>query len=368
MLLFATACSFVGSTSLVGGSDGGPHANADAMRDGHTIDGKPIDADTTGTCASVDGLLAGMCASPTSDTSIPGGSFDTGTGNSMCSPEVTMLCVVEGKNITVNNEVTVSGTRPLVLFASGTIMVSGGLDVSSTLTTVGAGGDSSECLAFASTPDASTEGAGAGAGASFGTVGANGGDGNKNGVTHAGGGAAGAAAALTHVRGGCQGQGGAAGSDSGPNGGHGGGALYLFAATSITSSGNLFASGGGGGGGDVEDGGGGGGAGGLIGLEAPTITSSGRIAANGGGGGGGGGLSAGTGGVDGTTTNPMQAATGGAGGDMGGVGGNGGAIDIAPGTTAIENGGGGGGGGGLGILWVLGTFTPGSQTSPAPTQ
>lgn len=285
-------------------------------------------------------------------------------------------CVIAASTLTINAALRATGTKPLVLLASDSILVNQLIDVGShRLPTefIGAGADPVTCLAGA-LPGTSAGGAGgsfAGAGGSGGA----GGDGGAGGLP------ASATTPIPAVRGGCRGQDG-----NGPGkgvGGHGGGAVYLIAGNriSITGPGINAAGEGGTGGvviGNAMSGGGGGGAGGMIGLDAPTITSTGLILANGGGGGQGSGTSfPGAPGSDpaginaasgGTHDQPEGSGCGGDGGSgssgiVGGSGAGGGAF-----RCGAPGGGGGSGGGGAGIIKAPATANLGTQLSPAATR
>lgn len=268
-------------------------------------------------------------------------------------------CFIVGQDVTIQN-VTVTGTRPLVIVASGDLTLSGHLDAASHIATQtpteGPGSINPGTCGTYGAPAMALP-AGGGAGASFAADGGNGGNGGagENGVN------AGGTRYLAFLatppgtlRAGCRGQQGQAGQGSGGVGGFGGGALYL-AGSKITlgASAIINASGAGGGAGAKTAGGGGGGSGGMIILHASelTIASGAIVVANGGSGGtGGNNVAAGTGtrGNDPDPTNPMTPAPGPSG--AGGAGGAGFAIGSAATSgsdgLAGQAGGGGGGGGG----------------------
>lgn len=285
------------------------------------------------------------------------------------SPAAPDVCVLAGTTATISGTVTAIGTRPLVLLATGAMVVgpSATIDVSSYRNGQrGAGANHTGCPEGGA-PGSSANGGGGGAGGSHQTRGGNGGAG--------GGGAAGTAGATgtqPFLRGGCRGANGGAGSSAGGAGGDAGGALYVLSAGALEIHGKLRASGAGGVGAAAgKGGGGGGGSGGMIALYgAPlSVTAGAQIWANGGGGGGGAASSAS--GSDGsesfTPTSPANFGTGGSGGGTGGNGG-GGAIATQPGGTGqTGDRGGGGGGGGVGVIDNAGGvgITGGAISPPA---
>jgi hypothetical protein len=278
------------------------------------------------------------------------------------------LCVVAATTITIDDNILfVSGSHPLVLFASQTIEITNGVDVGSHFTgqAFGAGADSGSCNA-GSAGGSNAGGGGGGAGGSFASPGGNGGRG--------GGGTAGNSGALSNttdfLRGGCPGTtGGNGNSGAGGGGNHGGGAVLLLAGQSITIGGFVNASGGGGGPGLAgKAGGGGGGSGGMIAMAAPAITVTGVLIANGGGGGGGAtGGQNGHPGKDANVASPLSATGGGTGGGGQTTDGAAGAGGATPAGNAPNAGdGAGAGGGGLGIIRILSGQSVGGTNSPAP--
>jgi hypothetical protein len=265
--------------------------------------------------------------------------------------EIVEYCVVAGTSITIdpNRTLGATGTRPLVLLSTSTIVVDGTLDAASHIATLqdrGPGANPSACVA-GTAPTMR----GGGYGGSLGTHGGNGG----NPV----GGTPGNQPPPTALHGGCPGVPGAG--TGGGNGGHGGGAVALIASTMISVSGTINASGKSGSS-TTEDnvGGGGGGSGGMIVFDTPMLVfaTNTRVFANGGGGGEGTGGNDGNDGTD--PTGPAAGGAGGAGGTSGGDGGNGG-FSTQPGTMGITPGGGeggGGGGGGAGVIRVFRTTPP----------
>lgn len=266
-------------------------------------------------------------------------------------------CFVVGTDITQSGTTKVTGSRPLVLVAAGTLTISGTLDASSRQGGSAGPANNLGCGAYSVVPQSSLIGGGGGAGGSFRTAGGNGGGGN-GGNSNPGQSLGSDPFAPTVLRGGCDAQRGATGSVGSNAGsfGRGGGSVYLLSGGAIDLSGGVIdASGSGGVGGDADTGGSGGGAGGMIELFATTTlttTAATTLFANGGGGSGGAdATSTGGSGADPTAAAITTAAPGGSGGG-GGNGGSGFA-----GTTQASNGkqggggkGGGGGGGGGGYI------------------
>jgi hypothetical protein len=291
----------------------------------------------------------------------------------MCTA-IGKYCVIAATTLTINAALRATGTKPLVLLASDSIIVNQLIDVGSHRVPaefIGAGADPVFCPVGA-LPGTSAGGAG-GSFAGTGGSGGAGGDGGSGGLP------ASATTPITAFRGGCRGQDG-----NGPGkgvGGHGGGAVYLIAGNRISITGpGINAAGEGGTGGAVianVSGGGGGGVGGMIGLDAPTITCTGLILANGGGGGQGSGtINPGANGLDPAGINAASGGTSALGGSgCGGNGGNGssgivggsGASGGAFQCGAPGGGGGGGGGGGAGIVKAPATADLGTQLSPMAT-
>jgi hypothetical protein len=296
----------------------------------------------------------------------------------MCTPVISDgdYCVIAATDITTFMPVRATGIRPLVLFASGTIITGAVIDVGSHRDNppeIGAGADPSSCAPGA-LPDVAGVTAGGGAGGSFTGVGGSGGAGG----TVAGGVAGAATSSVSVLRGGCAGQTGGTVGDAGLKG-HGGGAVYFVAGNTILLRGAVAAGGeggGGAGGGPDGGGGGGGGAGGMIVLDAPQVTASNSILANGGGGGEGSSPFLGMKGHPGQDSISVLAAPGGdTGDDFGGAGGTGAAGIAAgggkPGATGMDTGegnaGGGGGGGGAGLIKAPTTASLGGSVSPPST-
>jgi hypothetical protein len=291
-------------------------------------------------------------------------------------------CFMIGTTINVPS-ITVSGSRPLVLIATGNLNINGILDAAShnlPTPTIGPGSPAAGCTATAEPGDydlgASKEAGGGGAGGSFfNLAGKSGGAGDVN--TAAGGIAA---AALTTapvlMRAGCNGQNGGdgtAGAGSAGKGGPGGGVVYLLAGgtIAIAAAGGINASGAGAGASGGRGGGGGGGSGGMIVLDANSFTATmgARLMANGGGGGPGANNGGGAAGSEPSTAMPLAAApsTGGCGNGCG-AGGQG-AAQGTPAGVGQDGGdglGGGGGGGGLGYIRVNKALPTTITASPTP--
>jgi len=266
-------------------------------------------------------------------------------------------CVIWATTVTGSTTTTVTGTRPLVIAATGTINITGTLDVASKRVagTIGPGIPSNGCEAPLSQPQGGVHGAGGGPGGTFMTKGGNGGSGDNN--QNAGGVAAAAQSMPTYLRAGCSGtRGGPSFGMNAGNPGYGGGAVYIASSTSITLGNNseINASGQGATNGTPDNvGGSGGGSGGMIRLYAPAMTVTGATLLANGGGGAEGNTDVGNGqpGNDPNSNSPSQPAAGGAGLANGGNGGAGfagmtAAVDGVNGSGTDAAGGGGGGGGG----------------------
>lgn len=343
----------------------------------------PLDAASVVCYGATSGLVKPCFPAALTDTVTLPATIDTGT-SALCSTTVTSAdrstdnyCVIAGATIRAENAVNVTGTKPLVLVAGGTIIIDARLDAASHRMPLkrGPGANPSSC-------DAGTQPGTSGGGAGGSMIGAGGAGGTDAGGANRG--TSGAVQTITTLRGGCSGQKGGTGALGG-DGGNGGGALYLIAEGSIVISAAINASGEGGHGGlqsagNGGGGAGGGGAGGMIGLDSPSIMNMGAgvVFANGASGGEGGSGAAGGNGSGGLE--PIGAAASGiSGGDTasGGDGGGGSAGGTAGGTAngsdglagqllQGRSGGGGGGGGGGGIIKVY-RGTLGGQYSPNPT-
>ena len=314
------------------------------------------------------GTLTRVClpSAPTS-TVIIAGTLDT-SSDPRCTviedDDAGFLCVIAGGNISVE-ATDVTGTRPLVLVAAGSITLEDVLDAGSRRAPRKLGPAARSVACSGTQMGAGGTSGGGGAGGSFGSLGGGGG----NGLPAASGGTPNAVASVTMIRSGCGGgQGGSGAAGSGGPGPSGGAvALYAGSQIAIPQAGAIYASGAGGGG---AGSGGGGGSGGLIVLEAPAIQILGKVVANGGAGGGGGATTQGEPGADGTKAMHATAALGGnaESATNGGKGGNGAALQMAAtsGSTPTAAGGGGGGGGGSGVIWIKGVLSGNGAVSPAP--
>jgi hypothetical protein len=304
------------------------------------------------------------------------GNLDTTDSNLCASTQhwkmagQTTSCFVVAANVTIDN-VSVTGSRPLVVIAGKDVTVTGHLDAASHIATTppveGPGiGNQGQCGTFGAPADSTPSGGGAGA--SFHFDGGRGGNGGTGGVNNAGGTSYPPFVTTppAALRAGCRGQQGG----QGGGGGEGGGAVYLAAGGTITlgASAIINASGAGALVAAQYGGGGGGGSGGMIILHAKdyAIASGAIIVANGGSGStGGNNVGTGTRGNDPDPTNPMQPAPGPTGG--GAPGGSGfavGANATAGGNGGTTQGGGGGGGGG-GYIQSNKALTN-AKVSPAP--
>ncbi|MBL9012745.1 MAG: hypothetical protein JNL83_01125 [Myxococcales bacterium] len=350
-------------------SDDAQAIDAGAIDAPVTIDTLPIDAQA---CF---GTLTRVClpSAPTG-TVILAGTLDTAT-DPRCTviedPTAGFLCVIAGGNLSIE-ATQVTGSRPLVLVASGSITLEDAIDAGSRRTPLklGPGARALPCAASQVGLDGSGTAGGGGAGGSFGSPGGAGG--KSAGATPTLGGTPNPVVTVSSLRAGCSGGTGGGGSSTGSGtAGASGGAIALYAGSQIAipATGAVYASGGGGWG---AGGGGGGGSGGLIVLEAPAIQILGKVVANGGGGGGGGEVQPGDPGADGTTAMHAVAALGGGAQppNTGGTGGDGAALAIEAeggGAPALAGtGGGGGGGGGTGIIWIKGLVSGDGPMSPAP--
>jgi len=281
-------------------------------------------------------------------------------------------CVVAGAMITASAEVTVRGTRPLVLLADTKIkfVSTDILELAShRIGGVGPGANATACFAGGNGGN-SAQGGGGAAGGSFTTPGGDGGDGSGAG----GGGSLATVPVPDLLRGGCPGGRGGSGGAGSAVGGPSGGAVYLVAGGSLSLGGFVNASGAGGSPGTVGHGGaGGGGSGGMIVMAAPSIDVTGIMLANGGGGGeGSDNNTSGGNGQDPDLTLPTLPALGGDSGSTSGGDGGAGAADTIAARNAMNaaagsSSGGGGGGGSVGVIRVLtGQQLTGSRISPPP--
>lgn len=361
----------------LGGANSGQCVGDQPPPDGHLPDGPPPDAQLF--CYGSSIVRVCFDAPPSGPLMIAASAttLDTGTGLSsgtqlICATPVsggTGYCVIYATDITIGAKLRATGSKPLVLIASRTIMTTAQIDVGShrgQTPETGAGADPAVCMTMAGT--APTNGGG-GAGGSF--LGFGGAGGNGNGAPSGGGVPGPTSGAATTLRGGCPGRDGAA-ANSGDQGrmGHGGGVVFLIAGTMMNIQGGINAAGEGGMPGVANSaGGGGGGAGGMIGFDAPTVSANSLLLANGGGGAEGSGT-ANAPGAPGNDPTTIAAAAGGSGNSgTGGDGGNGSfgfaAAAGSPGNPGAA--GGGGGGGGSGLIKAPAGASLGTNVSPAPT-
>ena len=379
-------CSFLDDTCGLGGRRYGGLSGSLA---GTCVGAEPIDAavidtpliDATlpeagETCLGATGGLVQPCfAVAPSGTVTLAGAIDTDT-SPLCSTIVsnTTACVIASGSIQIDaaTTVTATGTKPLVLAATGTVTINGVLDVASHRGVIAPGASGNDATCDPGTPPTTNGNAGGGGGGgSFGAKGGDGGDGNGGGGPD--GGTSGAAALPpTTLRGGCKAQDGKEGAGAAATrglGGNGGGVVYVIAGTtlSIGAGGVINASGAGGTNGvTARAGGGGGGSGGLVGLDAPTVTNGGVVFANGGSGAeGSGDNNPGKPGVDPTGAGPAVFGIGIS--NTGGDGGNGGAGAAGAGANGLQSTDGGGGGGGVGVIRVFPLQAIGGAVSPPPT-
>ena len=382
--LFALALAAMGGCGFEHGASSAGNGDDMPMLDG-SVDGMTINPGAEPTPCTPNFLnLCGQAAASMTLDSAGVDMINTDTDprcRTLTQTNGGPVCLVYVTSASIGGQLIATGTRPLAIASTSTITIGGVIDVASRRSDNKTGPGADGTCTFSATPQMDVGGGAGGAGGSFGAQGGDGGTGdsddslgNDNTATP---GLAGTSLTPTVLRGGCRGQAGGNESAQGGNGGtggHSGGALYLYAATSITiSSGGLVgASGAGGGGGGVQAGGGGGGTGGMIIVEAPQITVAGTIAANGGGGGEGGTRGgtvvnpvtvAGKPGGDGTATT-TPAAGGNNNDDRIGPGGAGGAgaTQAVDGTSGTS--GGGGGGGSVGIIKLIGTSTVSGTITP----
>ncbi|MCC6747731.1 MAG: hypothetical protein IT371_08750 [Deltaproteobacteria bacterium] len=280
-------------------------------------------------------------------------------------------CLWVLRTLTVDSQLNVRGTAPLIIVADRVEITSGnGIDLTASQSTAGAGG-----YAAGLGPASGTS-----CGCSIAASDDCGGGGGGNGTAGGSGGADISACATPPTGGGTianpfsplvGGSGGASGGNihataTAGTGGGGGGAIQLSARERLRLDGKIVATGGGGGGATANDssaGGGGGGAGGTILLESFDVSGSGCLTTKGGAGGGGvhadaGDTESSQAGEDGPVNCNADAASGGK-----GVRGTTGAVtDGGDGATLLQDGvsalgvvaprvggaGAGGGGGGMG--------------------
>jgi hypothetical protein len=365
-----------------GASGGGGPGGADGGASG---DGA-IDPDTDGATGGVVPSHVGAALDPAApdlssvaeiDTSARSVTLADGTSPALRFEDVGGRAVLFVGAWTVDKDVVVKGSAPLVVLAAREVLVAARLDASANGAAPGPGGSAGnqgQGKGSAGSPAGSDDPGGGGGG--FGTAGARGGNGNA--VT---GGAPGAAygAAITDFFGGSGGGNGtpfnvAPCTNGEGAGGAGGGALQITSAVSVKVdvTGTIISAGGGGQGGCINGSnftmsGGGGGSGGLIFLEAPGISIAGVLAANGGGGGGGAQVGTGVKGEAGEDGKPSLSAALGGPGSTARAGGNGATRALAPVQPAGNNNNAGGGGGGVGRIWLRTRSAPAVVTSSIVT-
>ena len=265
LLLALAACSFRHGAAAT--ADGPDYARLDGSG------GSGSDADASPYCYGTAPFTVCLAGAPAGSPSLSGTVHTGSASDTMCEDggyEKVMVgsvlaCAVTGANLTIDGGSILrgEGTLPLVVVASGSLVIDGTVEVSSdTSGRVGAGADPAVCTSLSTSGSSNGGCGGGGAGGSFGTQGGDGGQGNSIQSTV---GTARAAdpGPVDTLRGGCPGAPG--GSGGGTPGGQrsGGGAVYLVAAGSMTIDGAVDASGAGGEGArPSKAGGGGGGSGG----------------------------------------------------------------------------------------------------------
>lgn len=219
-------------------------------------------------------------------------SISTTIGQDPSSPRI---MVTANLHIGPESSIRVLGSRPLIIFSWGGMVIEGGIDASSGSDGSGGGANSDLCI-DAMPGDSAEAGSGGGGGGGLGQAGGKGGTGGPVEEANLGGdgGATLPVATSLAFHGGCAGGNGGDGEDEeDPDpalGGDGGGAVYLLARTNLNFRGSINAGGQGGeSSNSLKAGGGGGGSGGMIVLEAYVLTLqlNSILTANGGGGGGG---------------------------------------------------------------------------------
>ncbi|MFT5354522.1 MAG: hypothetical protein ACI9KE_001727 [Polyangiales bacterium] len=289
------------------------------------------------------------------------------------------LCILSFGDLEIRGDVRVSGFRPLVILAAGTVRITGSLLADAEGTDPGPGGGVGGTSGMAGgfnpgQPGLNGVGANAfpdsgGGGGGGGHAGGSGGDGGGAGIA-SGGNAFMSSYFGEPLHGGSGGGRGGTGRSAGDGGG-GGGAIQISARGGVEISGSAIIDLGGGGGaggrdGDAEDfnigSGGGGGSGGVLLIEsAGNISIDGAVFSPGGGGGGAAGCRTRGDADDGGEDSPTNVGGGASGRSCSGDGGTYGASGGAGGVDGVgtdgnsnarsgANGGGGGGGGGLLVL------------------
>ena len=373
--LLLGACSFEPASAVTDGS-----TDPDATR---PVDGAPNDGAPVCSIGSIDPCGQGEPLAPLSLT----GAFDTDLDlrcRTYAQPGGGMACLVYADGVTIPASATlaVTGTRPLIIASTMSVVIDGLLDISSRRGGQrGAAANDASCVTQR-VPENDAGGAAGGAGGSFVATGGDGGTGDSDnslgndGVALSG--LAGTSVAMPgFARGGCRGSNGGneVGGDNGIGGagGDSGGAVWIAAVGSVAigTDGGIRATGAGGNQGQVQSGGGGGGSGGFVVIEAAMIDVAGDISANSGSGGQGGTRIDGdpiSGNPGGDGTFGFTPAPGGNGvpGSLAGPGGVGSAGLTTGGTGVSSIVGGGGGGGGAGLIHLVGPRQGTGTISPPP--
>jgi hypothetical protein len=334
---------------------------------------KPSHADATTMLPGAGDLPSTVTAIDTTNLTLNGGAIALPTGAAFVAVGEDAILSVGAWNVTA--DVTVTGTRRLIVVAAKAVTVGAHIFASADHTTAGPGG-----AAGAAGPGAGTSIDNSfvlqdpgGGGAGFLVAGGNGGT-TTNTLMLAGGASYGPL--VTDWNGGSGGGNGSASNlcaTPGALGGAAGGAVQITSAVSVTvtAAGTIEANGGGGLGGCTLPGegigGGGGGSGGAVFLEAPTVSVAGGLFANGGGGGASSNNNVAAGGDGANGTANTTPAAGGLAAGVGATGGAGG-TDVAPtaGGDAEDSGGGGGSAGRIILRTRTTAASVAGTVSPTP--
>jgi len=136
LALVASGCGFSSSAF-----DDSPDAAVDSPD--AAVDQPPL-GDVAPICG---GTFHRVCVAPPSPLTLLTRTIDTSQRTAPCVAYTTTpaidACVIAGESITIpgNHTITVIGTRPLILFATGSITLSGLLDASSHREATGPGAD-----------------------------------------------------------------------------------------------------------------------------------------------------------------------------------------------------------------------------------